>query len=57
MRGNGAFLVFYPLLQFEKQTTARKNNQIFEHIKERDIAFEVLILYVPMFPIYYGTNG
>ena len=47
MRGNGASLVFYPLLQFEKQTTARKNNQIFEHIKERDIAFEVLY---SMFP-------
>jgi hypothetical protein len=35
MRGNDASLVFYPLLQFEKPTTARKNNQIFEHIKER----------------------
>jgi hypothetical protein len=56
MRGNGASLVFYPLLQFDKPTTARKNDQIFEHIKERH-RFSSAILYVAMFPIYYGTNG
>ena len=47
MRGNDASLVFYPLLQFEKPTIARKNNQIFEHIKERDIAFQVLYSMLP----------